>query len=206
MNREYVSDVDTDIDSDADYNARKRASRTWKCRCAPAALVQKPTSDMTRSNIDNDENTEKCEHEEWIDRIFHSPWMCDNHQHGWGNSDVQIYNSMDIADCLQPEDGNGAQADFPPADVPPALVRKPRSDITKSNIENDENPGKGEHEEWINQKLHSPWNCTDHQHGWENSDRQMCDIMVSAEWYPITTDCLQPEKAIVCHTRYVMIV
>ena len=129
--------------------------------------------------------------------------MCDNHQHGWGNSDLQIYNSMDdlqiynsmdIADCLQPEDGNGAPADFPPADVPPALVWKPTSDITRSNIENDENPGKGEHVEWINQKLHSPWNCTDHQHGWENSDRQMCDIMVSAEWYPITKDCLQPEK------------
>ena len=97
-NREYVSDVDTDIDSDADYKAKKRASRTWKCQCAPAdvppadfppadvppALVQKPISDMTRSNMDNYENPEKCEHEEWINRIFHSPWMCDNHQHGWG--------------------------------------------------------------------------------------------------------------------------
>ena len=122
---------------------------------------------------------------------------------GGGNSDLQIYDSMDIAewytittatDCLQPEDGNGAPADFPPADVPPALVRKPRSDITRSNIDNDENPGKGEHEEWINRKLHSPWICTAHQHGWENSDRQMCDIMDIAEWYPITMDCLQPEK------------
>ena len=87
-NRKYVSDVDTDIDSDADYKARKRASRTWKCRCAPAdvppALVQKPTSDMTRSNMDNDENTDKCEHEEWIDRKFHSLWMW------WGNSDLLI--------------------------------------------------------------------------------------------------------------------
>ena len=101
-NREYVSDVDTDIDSDADYKARKRASRTWKCR-------------------------------------------------------------------------------FAMADVPPALVRKPRSDITRSNIDNDENPGKGEHEEWISKKLHSPWICTDHQHGWENSDRQRCDIMDIAE-------------------------
>ena len=129
--------------------------------------------------MDNDENPEKCEHEEWINQKFHSPWMCDNHQHWWGNSDLQIYDSMDIAewytittatDCLQPEDGNGAPADFPPVDVPPALVRKPRLDITRSNIDNDENPGRGEHEEWINQKLYSPWICTDHQHGWENSD------------------------------------
>ena len=70
------------IDSDADYKARIRASRTWKSRCAPAdvrpedvrpadvppALVQKPTSDMTQSNMDNDENIEKSEHEEWIDK------------------------------------------------------------------------------------------------------------------------------------------
>ena len=201
MNREDVSDVDTDIDSDADYNARKHASRTWECQCAPVdvppadfppadvppALVREPTSDRTRSNVDNDENTEKCEHEEWIDRIFRSPWMCDNHQHGWGNSDLQIYNSMDIADCLQPEDGNGASADFPPADVPLALVRKSRSDITRSNIENDENPGKGEHEEWINQKFNSPWICDNHQHGWRNSDLQIYDNMDIA-------DCLQPEK------------
>ena len=38
----------------------------------PPALVQKPTSDMTRSNMDNDENTGKCAHEEWIDGKFHS--------------------------------------------------------------------------------------------------------------------------------------
>ena len=81
-----------------------------------------------------------------------------------------------------------------PSDVPPALVQKPTSDMTRSNMDNDGNPEKGEHEEWINRKLHSPWICTNHQHGWENSDRQMCDIMDIAEWYPITTDCLQPEK------------
>ena len=153
----------------------------------PPALVQKPTSDMTRSSMDNVENTEKCAHEEWIDRKFHSPWTCANHQHGWGNSDLQIYDSMDIADCLQPEDGNGTPADFPPADVPPALVRKPKSDITRSNIENDENPGKGAHEEWINQKLHSPWICDNHQYGWRNSDLQIYDNMDIA-------DCLQTEN------------
>ena len=114
------------------------AFRTWKCRCAPADV------------------TEKCEHEEWINRNVHSPWICANHQHGWGNSDLQIYDSMDIADCLQPEDGNGTPADFRPSDVPPALVRKPKSDMTRSNMDNDENTGKCAHEEWINQKLHSP--------------------------------------------------
>ena len=88
MNREYVSDVDTDTDSDAelDYKAKKCALRTWKCRCA-------------RSKRNNDENPEKCEHEEWINRNVHSPWMCANHhQHGWENSDMQIYDSMDIAE------------------------------------------------------------------------------------------------------------
>ena len=136
MNREYVSDVDTDTDSDAelDYKAKKCALRTWKCRCAPADVppadvppadvtpgwVPIPTSDMTRSKRNNDEHTEKCEHEEWINRNVHSPWMCANHQHGWEHSDMQRYDSMDIAewypittDCLQSEEGNCAPADFP---------------------------------------------------------------------------------------------
>ena len=80
-NREYVSDVDTDTDSDAelDYKDNKCALRTWKCRCAPADV------------------TEKCEHEEWINRNVHSPWICANHQHGLEYSDRQIYDSMDIA-------------------------------------------------------------------------------------------------------------
>ena len=101
---------------------------------------------------------------------------------------MQIYDSMDIAewfpittDCLQPEEGNCALADFSPADVPPALVQNPTSDMTRSNMDNDENPEKCEHEEWINRKLHSPWICTNHQHGWENSDMQIYDIMDIAE-------------------------
>ena len=65
--------VDTVIGSDADYNARKRASQRWECQCTPAdfppadvapTLVRKPTSYRTRSNVDNDESTEKCKHEE----------------------------------------------------------------------------------------------------------------------------------------------
>ena len=156
---------------------------------------------MTRSNMDNDENPEKCEHEEWINRNLHYPWICANHQHGWENSDMQKYDIMNIAkwysittDCLQPEEGNCAPADFPPADVPPGLVQNPTSDMTRSNMDNDENPEKCEHEEWINRNLHSPWICANHQHGWENRDMQIYDIMDIAEWYPITTDCLQPEE------------
>ena len=73
MNREYVSEVDTVIGSDADYNAMQRASRRWERQCTPAdfppadvppTLVRKPASDGTRSNVDNDESTEKCKHEE----------------------------------------------------------------------------------------------------------------------------------------------
>ena len=221
MNREYVSDVDTDADADAelDYKAKKCALWTWKCRCAPAdvppadvppaevtpGLVLNPTSDMTRSNMDNDANQEKCEHEEWINRNVHSPWICANHQHGWENSDRQIYDSMDIAewypitmDCLQPEECNCAPADFPPVDVPPGLVQNPTSDMTRSNMDNDENPEKFEHEERINRKLHSPWICTNHQHGWENSDMQNGILLQQI--------ASSQKKAIVCHTRYVMIV
>ena len=115
MNREYVSKVDTVICSDADYNAMKRVSRRWECQCTPAdfppanvpqMLVRKPASDGTRSNVDNDESTEKCKHEKWIDQTFHSPWTCDNHQYGWRNIGLQIYDNIDIADCLQPENGN----------------------------------------------------------------------------------------------------
>ena len=156
---------------------------------------------MTRSKMNNDENAEKCEHEEWIIRNVHSPWICANHQHGWENSDRQIYDSMDIAawypittDCLQPEEGNWVPADFPPADIPPEVVQNPTSDMPLSNMDNDENPEKCEHEEWINRKLHSPWICINHQHGGENSDMQIYDIRDIAEWYPITTDCLQPDK------------
>ena len=61
-------------------------------------------------------------------------------------------------------------------------------------MDNDENPEKCEHEEWINQNVHSPWIFANHQHGWENSDMQIYDSMDIAEWYPITMDCLQPEN------------
>ena len=60
MIREYVSDVNLDIDSDAelDYRAREDASRTWRCRTAPAdippadippGLVQNPPTDIMMS-------------------------------------------------------------------------------------------------------------------------------------------------------------
>ena len=115
MNREYAPEVDTVIGSDAEYNVMKRVSRRWECQCTPAdflpanvphMLVRRPASDGMRSNIDDDESMKNCRHEEWIDRIFHSPWTCDNHQYGWRNIGLQIYDNMDIADCLQPENGN----------------------------------------------------------------------------------------------------
>ena len=84
---------------------------------------------------------------------------------------------------------NFPPADVPPADVPPEVVQNATSDMTLSNMDNDENPEKCEHEEWINRKLHSPWICTNHQHGWENSDMQIQDIMDISEWYYVTRDC-----------------
>ena len=115
INREDESEVDTVIGYDADYSARKRVSRRWECQCTPAdfplsdvppTLVRKPDSDGKQSNVDNDESTEKCKHEEWIEGIFHSPWTCDNHQYGRRNSGLQIYDNMDIADCLHAENDN----------------------------------------------------------------------------------------------------
>ena len=115
MNREYVSDVDTHTDSDAelDYIATKCALRTCKCCCAPADV---PPADVPPADFkpvwNNDADTEKCNHEEWIIQNKHSPWICANHQHGWENSDWQIHDSMDITewypittDCLQQEEG-----------------------------------------------------------------------------------------------------
>ena len=44
-----------------------------------------------------------------------------------------------------------------------------------------------------NRKVHSPWICANHQHGWEYSD-MIYDSMDVAEWYPVATDCLWPEE------------
>ena len=50
------------------------------------------------------------------------------------------------------------------------------------------------HGEWIIRNKQSPLICANHQHGWENNDRQLQDGMDITEWYPITTDCLQQEE------------
>ena len=192
-----------------------------------------------------------CEHEEWIIRNEHSPWICANHQHGWENSDRQIYDSIDIAEwspittnCLQPEVGDSsrtwefrnargitnvnlsqnsrmelnreyvsdvdtntdsdAELDYTAtkcalrtckcccalADVPPADVPVDFKPVWNSDADTE----KCNHGEWIIRNKQSPWICANHQHGWENSDRQIHDSMDITEWYPITTDCLQQEE------------
>ena len=73
-----------------------------------------------------------------------------------------------------------------PADVPPADF--------KPVWNNDANPEMCEHEEWVIRNEHSPWICANHQHGWENSDRQIHDSMDITEWYSITTDSLRQEE------------
>ena len=66
---------------------------------------------MTLSNMKIDDNPEKCEQDKCINRKLHSPYAI--HQYGRQNSDMQKYDSPDIAecspnnsDCLQPEKGN----------------------------------------------------------------------------------------------------
>ena len=56
INREYVSDVDTDTASDAelDYKAKKCASRTWKC-CR--ALTDVPPEMLNMKNGLFEKNT-----------------------------------------------------------------------------------------------------------------------------------------------------
>ena len=56
MNREYVSDVDTNTDSDTelDYKAKKCALRTWKCCCALADVGGCSAGIGSESNIGHD--------------------------------------------------------------------------------------------------------------------------------------------------------
>ena len=119
MNREYVSDVDTNKDSNAELHntATKCALRTYKGCCIPPADFKPVCSDA---------DTEKCNHGEGIIRNKQSPLICSNHQHGCENSDRQLQDSMDITEwyaitpvCLQQEEGDWAPANCPPADVPP---------------------------------------------------------------------------------------
>ena len=64
-----------------------------------------------RTNTDNDEYPEKVALEECIDSNLHPPWICFEHQHWWGDGDMQNYDNMAIAglypktmDCLQTEE------------------------------------------------------------------------------------------------------
>ena len=80
MIRDYVSDVNSDTDSDAelDYRTGEDASQTWRCHSAPTniplvdippvdippadiplGLVQNPPTDITQTNMKNDEYPEK---------------------------------------------------------------------------------------------------------------------------------------------------
>ena len=60
---------------------------------------------------------------------------------------VSYHNGLPPARRRQLCAGGFSAADFPPADVPPGLVQNPASDMTRSNMDNDENPEKCEHEE-----------------------------------------------------------
>ena len=97
-------------------------------------------------------------------------------------------------DCLQPEEGDGVTANFPPAGVLPGVMQKAALVMPLSNMEIDDNPEKCEHEEWINHKLNFSWICANHQYGWQNSDLRLYEIRDIAECSPITSDCPQPEK------------
>ena len=79
-----------------------------------------------------------------------------------------------------------APADVPPVDVLPEDFKP----VWNSDADTEE----CNHGEWIIRNKQSPWIFANHQHGWENSDRQTHDSMDITEWYPITTDCLQQEE------------
>ena len=78
-----------------------------------------------------------------------------------------------------------APAKVPPAHVPPADCKLLCSDADTVNCN---------HGEWIIRNKQSPLIYANHQHGWENSDRQLQDSKDITEWYPIITDCLQQEE------------
>ena len=80
-----------------DYRAREDVSRTWRCHSAladippadiPLGLVQNPPTDITQTNMNNDEYPEMFGREECIDSNLHLPLICSKHQHGWENGDI----------------------------------------------------------------------------------------------------------------------
>ena len=70
MNREYVSDVDTNTTSDAelDYTATKCALQTCKCCCVPADIPPAHVPPTDFKPVCSDADTEICNHGEWIIR------------------------------------------------------------------------------------------------------------------------------------------
>ena len=64
----------------------------------PPGLFQNPPTDIMRTNMMNEEYPEKFGHEECIDSNLHPPLICSEHQHGWGDGDMQIYDNMAMAE------------------------------------------------------------------------------------------------------------
>ena len=113
---------------------------------------------------------------------------------------------MDIAewypittDCLQPEDGNCAPADFLPAEVPPALVQKPTWIMMK--IRRRVNMKNGLIENYILRRFV----LTTSMGGRTVTDRYMT-LWILQNGILLQRIVSSQKKAIVCHTRYVMIV
>ena len=77
----------------------------------PPGLVQNPPTDIIRTNTENEEYLEKFGRGECIDSNLLPPLICCEHQHCWGDGDMQKYDNTAIAgldpktmDCLQTEE------------------------------------------------------------------------------------------------------
>ena len=99
-----VNNADTDSTAELEHKVWEDAANI------PPDLVQNPPTDIMRTNMENDEYPEKFGREECIDSNLHPPLICSEHQHWWGDGDMQNYDNMAIAglypktmDCLQTE-------------------------------------------------------------------------------------------------------
>ena len=105
--RRYDMVINADIDSAAELE-----HKVWEdaANILPG-LVQNPPTDIMRTNTENDEYPEKFGRGECIDSSLHPPLICSEHQHCWGDGDMQNYDNTAIAglypktmDCLQTEE------------------------------------------------------------------------------------------------------
>ena len=81
---DMVNNADTDSAAELEHKILEDAANI------PPGLVQNPLTVIMRTNTENDEYPEKFGREECIDNL-HPPLIYSEHQHWWGDGDMQNY-------------------------------------------------------------------------------------------------------------------